>query len=198
MSTASQLCCLRLIPLQASEIRNRRQNFMANFSHDMVVDIKGPGQLVGEVVMEEQPPPSAYSARARGEVVALKLTQENYIRALAAMYREAESGARATVGPMMSANGAGRAGPVSAGGGPSGRGQMGSRMGRMGSGAGGLPRTADFDEDEWGNTPSQGLSGAMSSRRSADEGAGAYSGAIARAAPSSMEAEGDALLLGPR
>jgi len=68
----------------------------------------------------------------------------------------------------------------------------------MGSGAGGLPRTADFDEDEWVNTPSQGLSGVLSTRRSADEGAGAYSGTIAPAVPSSMEAEGDALLLGPR
>lgn len=36
-----------------------------------------------------------YSARARGEVLALKLTQENYVRALAAMYYEAENGARA-------------------------------------------------------------------------------------------------------
>jgi hypothetical protein len=170
---------------------------MANFSHDMVVDIKGPGQLVGEVVMEEQPPPSAYSARARGEVVALKLTQENYIRALAAMYREAESGARATVGPMASANGAPRAGYSSAGGGTSGRGQVGSRMGRMGSGAGGLPRTADFDEDDWVNTPSQGLSGVLT-RPSADEGPGVDSGPNAQPGLTPMYVEGEALVLAPR
>lgn len=62
---------------------------------EVVIDIKGPGQVVGEVVMEETPPPCSTSARAKGEVVALKLTQENYIRALTAMYLEAESGARA-------------------------------------------------------------------------------------------------------
>ena len=31
--------------------------------------------MVGEVVMDEVVPPARYSARARGEVVALKLTQ---------------------------------------------------------------------------------------------------------------------------
>lgn len=63
---------------------------------EVVVDVKGPGQVVGEVFMQEAPPPCRYSARARGDVLALKLTQENYLRALAAMYYEAEHGARAS------------------------------------------------------------------------------------------------------
>lgn len=46
--------------------------------------------------MQEVPPPCPYGARARGDVLALKLTQENYVRALAAMYYEGEHGARAS------------------------------------------------------------------------------------------------------
>jgi len=63
---------------------------------EVVVEVKGPGQVVGEVFMQEAPPPCRYNARARGDVLALKLTQENYIRALASMYYEAEHGSRAT------------------------------------------------------------------------------------------------------
>jgi len=102
---------------------------------EVVVDVKGPGQVVGEVFMQEAPPPCRYSARARGDVLALKLTQENYVRALAAMMYEAENGARATAHssgasrgqplPSMSAGSLGMLGlrsaaPAAAGGGAGG------------------------------------------------------------------------------
>jgi hypothetical protein len=32
------------------------------------VDIKGPGQVVGEVSLDESPPPCTYSAQAKSEV----------------------------------------------------------------------------------------------------------------------------------
>jgi hypothetical protein len=58
-------------------MRRRHQRWMTVAAPDseVVVDIKGPGQVVGEVVMEEAPPPARFSARARGDVLALKLTQ---------------------------------------------------------------------------------------------------------------------------
>jgi hypothetical protein len=58
-------------------MRQRHRSWMdaAELGTEVVVEIKGPGQVVGEVVMEDAPPPCRYSARARGDVVALKLTQ---------------------------------------------------------------------------------------------------------------------------
>jgi hypothetical protein len=79
---------------KAAELQSRRRHMMGELLQDVTFDIRHPGQIVGEVIMEEEPPPLIYSARASEEVVALKLTQENYIRALAAMYQEAESGGR--------------------------------------------------------------------------------------------------------
>jgi hypothetical protein len=106
-------------------MRARHRNWMETAApgREVVVEIKGPGQVVGEVVMEDQPPPCRYSSRARGDVVALKLTQENYLRALAAMYLEAESGARASAstgggGCGLPAGGGGSS--VAAGGGAGG------------------------------------------------------------------------------
>jgi hypothetical protein len=80
---------------QARDLRQRQRTCLMVGS-EMVVEVKGPGQVVGEVYMQEAPPPCNYSARARGDVLALKLTQENYVRALASMYYEAEQGARAS------------------------------------------------------------------------------------------------------
>ncbi|KAF8069424.1 GRIK2 [Scenedesmus sp. PABB004] len=79
---------------KARDLRSRQRSYLVEGS-EVVIDVKGPGQVVGEVFMQDTPPPCRYSARARGEVLALKLTQENYVRALAAMYYEAENGARA-------------------------------------------------------------------------------------------------------
>jgi len=84
-----------LVAPQARDLRFRQRSYVMEGS-EVVVEVKGPGQVVGEVFMQEAPPPCRYNARARGDVLALKLTQENYIRALAAMYYEAENGARAT------------------------------------------------------------------------------------------------------
>jgi hypothetical protein len=91
-------------------VRHRSWLEAAAPGSEVVVEIRGPGQVVGEVVMEDPPPPCRCSSRARGEVVALKLTQENYLRALAAMYLEAESGARASASSCGAAPGGGGGG----------------------------------------------------------------------------------------
>jgi hypothetical protein len=86
---------LLLLLLKARDLKHRHRGHLMEHM-EVVVDVKGPGQVVGEVFMQEAPPPCRYSARARGDVLALKLTQENYVRALAAMMYEAEHGARAS------------------------------------------------------------------------------------------------------
>ncbi|WIA30403.1 hypothetical protein OEZ86_000488 [Tetradesmus obliquus] len=85
---------LHIDRMKARDLRFRQRSCIMEGA-EVVVDVKGPGQVVGEVFMQDTPPPCRYSARARGDVLALKLTQENYVRALAAMYYEAENGARA-------------------------------------------------------------------------------------------------------
>ena len=119
---------------KARDMRLRHRTWMdaAAPGAEIVVEIKGPGQVVGEVVMEDAPPPCSYSSRARGDVVALKLTQENYVRALAAMYFEAESGARVTAG-----GGSGGGSGAGAGGGGAGAGGGVSSSGAGGAGGGG-------------------------------------------------------------
>jgi hypothetical protein len=86
---------LLLLLLKARDLKHRHRGHLMEHM-EVVVDVKGPGQVVGEVFMQEAPPPCRYGARARGDVLALKLTQENYVRALAAMMYEAEHGARAS------------------------------------------------------------------------------------------------------
>jgi hypothetical protein len=88
-------CLLLRAILQARDLKHRHRGHLMEHM-EVVVDVKGPGQVVGEVFMQEAPPPCRYSARARGDVLALKLTQENYVRALASMMYEAEHGARAS------------------------------------------------------------------------------------------------------
>jgi serine/threonine protein kinase len=86
---------------------------------EVIVDVRGPGNLAGEVAMRDDAPPCAYSARARGEVVALKLTQDNYIRALAALVVDgpgaepaAALGRSSMLPPLPSAAGGGAAAGV--------------------------------------------------------------------------------------
>lgn len=101
---AAALLLLLLLSLQARDLKTRHRGHLMEHQ-EVVVDVKGPGQVVGEVFMQEAPPPCRYSARARGDVLALKLTQENYVRALAAMMYEAEHGARATANSVGATRG---------------------------------------------------------------------------------------------
>lgn len=105
-----------------------------------------------------------YSARARGDVLALKLTQENYIRALAAMYYEAENGARAVAnsttasgrplpGPSASSPGLLGTSMSSSNGQPGQVGNMGGGMRRSASGS----NTATAAADAGGIVPTAAL-----------------------------------------
>lgn len=127
----ARLCSPPLLPrglLQARDLRYRQRSCIMEGA-ELVVEVKGPGQVVGEVFMQDLPPPCRYSARARGDVLALKLTQENYVRALAAMYYEAENGARA-VATSTTASGRPLPGPSA-----SSPGLLGAGMGSSSTGS---------------------------------------------------------------
>ncbi|KAF6252984.1 kinase-like domain-containing protein [Scenedesmus sp. NREL 46B-D3] len=117
---------LHIDRLKARDLRFRQRSCIMEGA-EVVIDVKGPGQVVGEVFMQDTPPPCRYSARARGDVLALKLTQENYVRALAAMYYEAETGSRA-VADSTTASGKPLPGPSA-----SSPGLLGSGMASSGS-----------------------------------------------------------------
>lgn len=88
---------------KARDLRQRRKSWLMENNADIVVGLKGPGQVVGEVALELPPPACALSARAREEVVALKLTQDSYMRALAAMVLDGDSGIGASGDNVVSA-----------------------------------------------------------------------------------------------
>ncbi|KAI8467317.1 MAG: hypothetical protein J3K34DRAFT_523847 [Monoraphidium minutum] len=177
---------------KARDMRMRHRSWMETAApgREVVVEIKGPGQVVGEVVMEDAPPPCRYSSRARGDVVALKLTQENYLRALAAMYFEAESGARATAGgsgggaafAVLSAGGAlGGLSPVMSNGSGMVRSDLGARQG--GGGGSGLGGGGAARMHGPPHAPSHSFSGAAGLERLRGGGGGGGGGAAAPGAP---------------
>lgn len=194
---------------QARDLKYRHRGHLMEHM-EVVVDVKGPGQVVGEVFMQEAPPPCRYSARARGDVLALKLTQENYVRALASMMFEAEHGARATAHsagasrgrPLPTSSisspsvlgGAAAAAAAAAGGGSSSRGGGGGVPpgvgggGVAGSSSSGLaaPGPYAFSSSSTGGGPQVAGSGGLSSP-TAVAAAGAAAGRVTVAGPASMQ-----------
>lgn len=79
---------LHLTRGQARDLRSRRKSWVIDQSMEVISEVLGPGQVVGEVVMEETAPPCGYSARAKEAVTALQLTRKAYLKALACMYLE--------------------------------------------------------------------------------------------------------------
>ncbi len=57
-------------PPQVKDIKQRRKSWLmeVNDTNDVLLGIKGPGQVVGEVSLDESPALCPYSARARGDV----------------------------------------------------------------------------------------------------------------------------------
>jgi hypothetical protein len=61
---------------QVKDIKQRRKSWLmeVNDTNVVLVGIKGPGQVVGEVSLDESPALCPYSARARGDVSAARVS----------------------------------------------------------------------------------------------------------------------------
>ncbi|KAG2494526.1 hypothetical protein HYH03_007293 [Edaphochlamys debaryana] len=72
---------------QAIEMRRRMQGQLLGDNAEYVVEVKGPGSVIGEMGLDESTTTThRVSARARGPVTVVKLTEENFFKALLAMY----------------------------------------------------------------------------------------------------------------
>ncbi|KXZ49935.1 hypothetical protein GPECTOR_19g386 [Gonium pectorale] len=71
---------------QAIEMRRRMQGNLLGDNAEYVVEVKGPGSVIGEIGMDTATATHRVSARARGPVTVVKLTEENFFKALLALY----------------------------------------------------------------------------------------------------------------
>lgn len=83
--------------MKAKDLRQQRQSWYREQGADDLIDIRGPGSIVGEVVVGEDVRLCPYSGRAKEEVTVLKLSQDSYITALV---KEAEAGMAKMTGPQ--------------------------------------------------------------------------------------------------
>lgn len=68
---------------QLTHLSTRTKSTVLGASCEYVSGVKGPGQVVGEISLDtECSSVHRHSARAVGPVVVIKLTEENFIRAL--------------------------------------------------------------------------------------------------------------------
>ncbi|GLC68350.1 hypothetical protein PLESTF_000681800 [Pleodorina starrii] len=78
---------------QAIEMRRRMQGNLLGDNAEYVVEVKGPGSVIGEIGMDNAAVAKhRVSARARGPVTVVKLTEENFFKALLQMYGEGGGG----------------------------------------------------------------------------------------------------------
>lgn len=77
---------------KAKDLRRRRVNMALGQTTEYIAGVKGPGQVIGEVSFEDQVTFHQLSARAKEQVVAVKLTEESFMNGLLAMLNNDPSG----------------------------------------------------------------------------------------------------------
>lgn len=75
--------------MQAQELKRRMKSVLIGRQQDYVAEVKGPGQVIGEVSLEKDVARHKCSARARDNVTVVKLTEESFLKALMQQYNEA-------------------------------------------------------------------------------------------------------------
>mmetsp|Transcript_7755 Transcript_7755/g.13375 ORF Transcript_7755/g.13375 Transcript_7755/m.13375 type:complete len:206 (+) Transcript_7755:1-618(+) len=74
---------------RAEEMKQRMRDVMMARQTEYVTELKGPGQVIGEVGLDKsQVARHTHSARARGSVTVVKLTEESFLKALLAQMAE--------------------------------------------------------------------------------------------------------------
>ncbi|GLI58969.1 hypothetical protein VaNZ11_000756 [Volvox africanus] len=122
---------------QAIEIRRRMQGSLLGDNAEYVVEVKGPGSVIGEIGMDNAAAAKhRVSARARGPVTVVKLTEENFFKALLQMYGEGGGGGGSAASTTLTASSASEA--VGKGGGGAGVANGGAGC-APGGGGGGTP-----------------------------------------------------------
>uniref|UniRef100_A0A7R9YVV4 cGMP-dependent protein kinase n=1 Tax=Chlamydomonas euryale TaxID=1486919 RepID=A0A7R9YVV4_9CHLO len=83
---------------QAAMLRQRMSDMLLGRGEEYVVEVRGPGQVIGELSLDDtRVTHYMCSARAKTDVVAVKLTEESLIKALTTMY-ETQKPATGTIG----------------------------------------------------------------------------------------------------
>jgi len=78
---------------KAQELKKRMKNVLLGRQQDYVTEVKGPGQVIGEVSLDNSEiARHKCSARARDTVTVVKLTEESFLKALMQQYNEQGGG----------------------------------------------------------------------------------------------------------
>jgi len=84
---------LHIDRIKAQELKKRMSMLLLGQGREYVVEVKGPGQVIGEVALDKAAAAHKVSARAKDHVTAVKLTEENFVKALLQMYGAEEMSA---------------------------------------------------------------------------------------------------------
>ncbi|PNH10412.1 hypothetical protein TSOC_002872 [Tetrabaena socialis] len=89
-------------------MRRRMQGSLLGENAEYVVEVKGPGSVIGEMGLglgdSSSSPSHRVSARARGHVTVVKLTEENFFKALLQMYGGQGGGGGSTVSGLTASS----------------------------------------------------------------------------------------------